>query len=125
MAIENFISGETAGVVGVGGLGLLFLRKLVKGWFEDKKEVVLTDAETQLYKTLVAENQRMAQTIEHMSKQIEVLIKDNNTLKDEVAEVSRKLEASNDWEKTAKELQEELRQRDLVIAKMAVNTNKE
>lgn len=125
MALENFISGETAGAVGVGGLGLLFLRKLVKGWFEDKKEVVLTDAETQLYKTLVAENQRMAQTIEHMSKQIEVLIKDNNTLKDEVAEVSRKLEASNDWEKTAKELQEELRQRDLVIAKMAVNTNKE
>ena len=113
---------ETVGT-GLLGAGVLaaFVRKLLRTWFSDKKEVVKEAAETSLYQNLLAENTRMAESMKKLSLQIEVLIEDNVTLQGKLASLERKLQASHDWEQTCKELQEDLRQRDVIIAQLARN----
>lgn len=113
---------ETVGTGLLGaGVAAAFVRKLLRTWFSDKKEVVKEAAETSLYQNLLAENTRMAESMKKLSLQIEVLIQDNVTLQGKLASLERKLQASHDWEQTCKELQEDLRQRDVIIAQLARN----
>lgn len=118
MSIENSL-GEAATIAGGGGVAFLFIRKIIKDWFSDRKEAVKDNAETSLYQNLIAENNRLAESVKKLSLQIDVLIEDNITLQGKVAKLERQLQASHDWELTAKELQEELDKRDLLIAKIA------
>lgn len=118
MSIENSL-GEAATIAGGGGVVFLFIRKMIKDWFSDRRDAVKDNAEANLYQNLIAENTRLAESVKKLSLQIDVLIEDNITLQAKVAKLERQLTASHDWELTAKELQEELDKRDLLIAKFA------
>jgi len=90
---ENVVAG-----MGLAGIGLVFIRKIVTSFFSDKKDVVKDNAESNLYHNLVAENTRMSEQLAKLSEQLQVITTTNLALLEEVGSLKRYIKMHKDWE---------------------------
>lgn len=84
--------------MGVAGISLLFIRKIITSFFSDKKEVTKDNAESNLYHNLVAENTRMSEQLAKLSEQLQVITATNLALLEEVGSLKRYIKMHKDWE---------------------------